>query len=171
MTGAPPCRSTRVQTKAATRLPLNLNSYLRSPRSQLDYERVTPSFFAISAVKNNTIYYSRCNFSHSAILASISSIPSVRSAHGMRSSPGSACRCVRCRNSSRKPEDCVDSAFSSRLRYFHPGARFRLKLRLAACAFASGAVLGAVAILAVHVSYSEPENRAKQSLRRRKTPR
>jgi hypothetical protein len=44
-----------------------LNSYLRSPRSQLDYERVTPSFFAISAVKNNTIYYSRCNFSHSAI--------------------------------------------------------------------------------------------------------
>jgi hypothetical protein len=67
MTGAPPCRSTRVQTKAATRLPLNLNSYLRSPRSQLDYERGTPSFFAISAVKNNTIYYSRCNFSHSAI--------------------------------------------------------------------------------------------------------
>jgi hypothetical protein len=44
-----------------------LNNYLRTPRTQLDYQRVTPSFFAISAVKDDTIYYSRCNFSRSAI--------------------------------------------------------------------------------------------------------
>jgi len=44
-----------------------LNNYLRTPRTVLDYQRVTPSFFAISAVKDDTIYYSRCNFSRSAI--------------------------------------------------------------------------------------------------------
>ena len=40
-----------------------LNHYLRTPRAQLDYHRVTPSFFAISTVRDDTIYYSRCNFS------------------------------------------------------------------------------------------------------------
>ena len=40
-----------------------LNRYLRTPRAQLDYHRVTPSFFAISTVRDDTIYYSRCNFS------------------------------------------------------------------------------------------------------------
>ena len=44
-----------------------LENYLRTPRTQLDYQRVAPSFFAISAVKGDTIYYSRCNFSPSAI--------------------------------------------------------------------------------------------------------
>jgi hypothetical protein len=44
-----------------------LTHYLRTPRAQLGYQRVTPSFFAISAVKDDTIYYSRCNFSLSAI--------------------------------------------------------------------------------------------------------
>ena len=44
-----------------------LNNFLRTPRTQLDYQRVAPSFFAISAVKDDTIYYSRCNFSRSAI--------------------------------------------------------------------------------------------------------
>ena len=44
-----------------------LNHYLRTPPAQLHYQRVTPSFFAISAVKDDTIYYSRCNFSRSAI--------------------------------------------------------------------------------------------------------
>jgi hypothetical protein len=40
-----------------------LNRYLRTPRAQLDYHRVTSSFFAISTVRDDTIYYSRCNFS------------------------------------------------------------------------------------------------------------
>ena len=42
--------------------------------------------------------------------------------------------------------------------YFHSLPRFRRDLRVAFAAFASGAALGAVAILAVHVSYSEPES-------------
>jgi hypothetical protein len=41
--------------------------YLREnyavPRASMDYVRVTRSFFAISAVNDGTIYYSRCNFS------------------------------------------------------------------------------------------------------------
>jgi hypothetical protein len=32
-------------------------------RSGLDYQRITPSFFAISAERDGLIYYSRCNFS------------------------------------------------------------------------------------------------------------
>jgi hypothetical protein len=48
--------------------------------------------------------------------------------------------------------------------YFHPVARFRRDLRVAVTAFASGAALGAVAILAVHVSYSEPENASALSM-------
>jgi hypothetical protein len=35
------------------------------PPGQLAYQRVTPSFFAISVLKDDTIYYSRCNFSRS----------------------------------------------------------------------------------------------------------
>jgi hypothetical protein len=43
-------------------------SYLRNNlRSNLDYERVTPSFFAISEETGDRIYYSRCNFSPAAI--------------------------------------------------------------------------------------------------------
>ena len=41
-----------------------LRKNLQSPRAALDYERVTPEFFAISAVMGDSIYYSRCNFSH-----------------------------------------------------------------------------------------------------------
>jgi hypothetical protein len=35
----------------------------RAPLGVLDYVRVTRSFFAVSGVKEGTIYYSRCNFS------------------------------------------------------------------------------------------------------------
>jgi hypothetical protein len=40
-----------------------LRRNLQSPRSGLDYERVTPEFFAIAAAMGDSIYYSRCNFS------------------------------------------------------------------------------------------------------------
>jgi hypothetical protein len=43
-----------------------LRNNLNMPRDALDYRRVTPSFFAISAVSEGTIYYSRCNFSSGA---------------------------------------------------------------------------------------------------------
>jgi hypothetical protein len=42
-----------------------LRKNLQSSRAALDYERVTPEFFAIAAVMRGSIYYSRCNFSHS----------------------------------------------------------------------------------------------------------
>jgi hypothetical protein len=35
----------------------------RTPGQAMDYVRVTRSFFAVSAVHEGTIYYSRCNFS------------------------------------------------------------------------------------------------------------
>jgi hypothetical protein len=35
----------------------------KAPRRAMDYVRVTRSFFAVSAVNQGTIYYSRCNFS------------------------------------------------------------------------------------------------------------
>jgi hypothetical protein len=35
----------------------------RVPRQTIDYKRVTPTFFAISAAHAGEIYYSRCNFS------------------------------------------------------------------------------------------------------------
>jgi hypothetical protein len=40
-----------------------LKNNLRLARAALDYERVTPTFFAISSVRQGMIYYSRCNFS------------------------------------------------------------------------------------------------------------
>jgi hypothetical protein len=43
-----------------------LRKNLKSPRAALDYERVTPEFFAIAAVMRGSIYYSRCNFSQNA---------------------------------------------------------------------------------------------------------
>src|SRR5262245_31502067 len=39
-----------------------LRRNLRMPRSALDYERVTRSFFAISTERQGTVLYSRCNF-------------------------------------------------------------------------------------------------------------
>jgi hypothetical protein len=39
-----------------------LRKNLRLPRSALDYERVTRSFFAISTEGQGTVLYSRCNF-------------------------------------------------------------------------------------------------------------
>jgi hypothetical protein len=44
-----------------------LRRNLRRPRSNLDYERIAPSFFAISEQTEDKIYYSRCNFSGGAI--------------------------------------------------------------------------------------------------------
>ena len=43
-----------------------LRKNLQSPRAALNYERVTPEFFAIAAVMGDSIYYSRCNFSYNA---------------------------------------------------------------------------------------------------------
>ena len=43
-----------------------LRENLRVSRSTLDYERVTPTFFAISSVRQGMIFYSRCNFSTDA---------------------------------------------------------------------------------------------------------
>jgi hypothetical protein len=40
-----------------------LRGNLRLARSALDYERITPSFFAISSVRQGAVFYSRCNFS------------------------------------------------------------------------------------------------------------
>jgi hypothetical protein len=42
-----------------------LRKNLRMSQSVIQYQRVTPSFFAISAERESTIYYSRCNFSES----------------------------------------------------------------------------------------------------------
>jgi hypothetical protein len=39
-----------------------LRKNLRMPRSAIDYERVTRSFFAISVERQGTVLYSRCNF-------------------------------------------------------------------------------------------------------------
>jgi hypothetical protein len=38
----------------------------RVPRQTIEYKRVTPTFFAISAVHAGDIYYSRCNFSRAS---------------------------------------------------------------------------------------------------------
>jgi hypothetical protein len=40
-----------------------LRNNLRRPRSALQYQRVTSSFFAISEETREKVYYSRCNFS------------------------------------------------------------------------------------------------------------
>ena len=40
-----------------------LRKNLRMALTALDYERITPSFFAISAESDGLIFYSRCNFS------------------------------------------------------------------------------------------------------------
>jgi hypothetical protein len=77
-----------------------LHHHLRTPRAQLHYQRVTPAFFAISMLKEDTIYTAaaisrapgRLSFT-----ASISSIRPARSAPGTISSRGSACHCARCR--------------------------------------------------------------------------
>ena len=42
-----------------------LRANLQTPRNELEYQRITPSFFAISNVRDDVIYYSRCNFSRS----------------------------------------------------------------------------------------------------------
>jgi hypothetical protein len=42
-----------------------LRANLQQPRTALEYQRITPSFFAISNVRDGMIYYSRCNFSRS----------------------------------------------------------------------------------------------------------
>jgi hypothetical protein len=61
-----------------------LNNYLRTPRMQLDYHRVAPSFFAISAVKDDTITTAGATFPAPRFIASTLSIPRGRSAPGIR---------------------------------------------------------------------------------------
>lgn len=39
-----------------------IRTQLKAPRSELDYNRVSDRFFAISGVNGDQIYYSRCNF-------------------------------------------------------------------------------------------------------------
>ena len=58
--------STRARTRPATPRPATCRNNLKLPRSALSYERVTRSFFAISTVREGSIYYSRCNFSAEA---------------------------------------------------------------------------------------------------------
>jgi hypothetical protein len=56
------------RANAAGETPMSyLRNNLRRPRSNLDYRRVAPSFFAISEETKDKIYYSRCNFSKTAI--------------------------------------------------------------------------------------------------------
>jgi hypothetical protein len=43
-----------------------LRKNLRLSQSVIQYQRVTPTFFAISAEREGTIYYSRCNFQRAA---------------------------------------------------------------------------------------------------------
>ena len=43
-----------------------LRNNLKASRIAVDYQRVTPSFFAISGTYQGAIYYSRCNFSSNA---------------------------------------------------------------------------------------------------------
>jgi hypothetical protein len=43
-----------------------LRKHLRVERSELDYVRIAPSFFAISSERDGVILYSRCNFSGGA---------------------------------------------------------------------------------------------------------
>jgi hypothetical protein len=47
-----------------------LRANLQMPRIELEYQRVTSSFFAISNVRDGVIYYSRCNFSRGRTLIS-----------------------------------------------------------------------------------------------------
>jgi hypothetical protein len=42
-----------------------LRNNLQIPRRELEYQRITSSFFAISNARNGVVYYSRCNFSRS----------------------------------------------------------------------------------------------------------
>jgi hypothetical protein len=52
------------RTNEAGQTPANyLRENLRIPESIIQYRRITPSFFAISAEREGMIYYSRCNFS------------------------------------------------------------------------------------------------------------
>jgi hypothetical protein len=51
----------------------------------------------------------------------------------------------------------VSQQFHPEFGYLHPLARLRRDVRVALASFASGAVLGAVAIVAVYVSYPKPE--------------
>ena len=51
----------------------------------------------------------------------------------------------------------MSQQFHPEFGYFHPLARLRRDVRVALASFASGAVLGAIAIVAVYVSYPKPE--------------
>jgi hypothetical protein len=53
--------STPARMRMTTHLPV-----ISERTYDLDYERVTRAFFAISMERDGTVYYSRCNFSRSA---------------------------------------------------------------------------------------------------------
>jgi hypothetical protein len=141
-----------------------LNNYLRTPRTQLDYQ-VAASFFAISAVKDDTIYYSRCNFSRSAIHCFDLVYPAGEK-HAWDSIVTRISLSLRPlqREFAAKPEAELTQQFHAEFGYFHPGARLRRDVRFALASFASGAVLGAIAIVAVYVSYAKPENASARGL-------
>jgi hypothetical protein len=48
--------------------------------------------------------------------------------------------------------------------YFHPGARLRRDVRVALASIGSGAVLGAISIVAVYVSYAKPDDASAPAL-------
>ena len=53
------------RTNEASETPATyLRKHLKFAQSGVQYRRVTPSFFAISTASEDTIYYSRCNFSY-----------------------------------------------------------------------------------------------------------
>ena len=60
-TGAPPLTIYALEN-ADRDTPASYLRKIRMPRSAIDYERVTRSFFAISVERQGTVLYSRCNF-------------------------------------------------------------------------------------------------------------
>jgi hypothetical protein len=64
----------------------------------------------------------------------------------------------------------LSQQFHPEFGYFHPGARLRRDVRVALGSFASGAVLGAIAIVAVYVSYAKPEDASAPNVAQAGTP-
>ena len=62
-TAAPRWRSTRSATTSATRRRAICARTSLFPRAAVTYERVTRDFFAVSGVREDKIFYSRCNVS------------------------------------------------------------------------------------------------------------
>jgi hypothetical protein len=58
----------------------------------------------------------------------------------------------------------LSEQFHPEFGYFHPGPRLRRDVRVALASIASGAVIGAIAMVAVYVSYAKPEDAAAPAL-------